>query len=352
MTDKEDAAGDIPQLPFTHEQCHKLLSLISNSDISQPLSEEVYMELPPGYAGSKGKFFGLKQASRQWYSKLSQALLNYGFEQSKSDHSLFIYKYDSIFLALLVYVNDIILASDDMNEITRLKGFLNEQFKIKDLGQLKYFLGIEVAQCKRDFPMETNLKLQNTDEDLLIDPTSYRRLIGKHLFLTTTRPDISYSVGKLNQFMDKPAKAHMNAAYRVLRYIKQNPGQGLYFSVDSELHIKDFCDSDWGGCKDTRKSITGYCTSLGHSLVSWKSKKQSIVSRSSAEAEYRALASATCEVLLLKYLLADLKIDHSRPALLFCDSQSALHIAKNPVFHERTKHIEIDCHVVRKKLQA
>jgi hypothetical protein len=361
---------------------------VNNAFLHGDLHEEVYMALPPGYAGSKGEFsgqvcrlnkslYGLKQASRQWYSKLSQALLYYGFEQSKSDHSLFIYKSNSIFLALLVYVDDIILASDNMNEIARLKSFLNEQFKIKDLGELKYFLGIEVARSKRgislsqrkyaleileeagylgckpvDFPMETNLRLQSTEEDLLADPTSYRRLIGKLLYLTTTRPDISYSVGKLSQFMDKPAKVHMDAAYRVLRYIKHSPGQGLFFPVDSELHIKGFCDSDWGGCKDTRKSITGYCMFLDQSLISWKSKKQSTVSRSSAEAEYRALASTTCEVMWLKYLLADLKIDHSRPALLFCDSQSALHIAENPVFHERTKHIEIDCHVVREKLQA
>ncbi|XP_038975142.1 uncharacterized mitochondrial protein AtMg00810-like [Phoenix dactylifera] len=255
--------------------------------------------------------------------------------------------------------------------------FLNEEFKIKNLEQLKYVLGIEVAWCKRgislsqrqyaleileevgylgckraDFSMETNLKLHNTDEDLLTDPTSHRRLIGKLLYLTTTRPDIFYFVGKLSQFMNKPAKAHINATYRVLRYIKQNQGQGLYFPVDSELHIKDFCDSDWGGCKDTRNSITRYYMLFGHSLVSWKSKKHSMVSRSSTEAEYRALASATYEVLWLKYLLADMKIDHSVPALLFCDNQSALHIAENLVFHERTKHTEIDCYVVREKLQV
>jgi hypothetical protein len=134
--------------------------------------------------------------------------------------------------------------------------------------------------------------------------------------------------------------------------LKTSPGTGLFFPRDSSLHLLGYSDTDWGGCPDTRRSITWYCFFIGKSLVSWKSKKQQTVSRSSSEAEYRALAAATCELQWLVYLLTDLNVTCSKVPALFCDSQSALHIASNPVFHERTKHLDIDCHVVREKLQS
>jgi hypothetical protein len=343
------------------------------------------MVMPPDFA-SKGEtnqvcklnklLYGLKQASRQWFAKFSSTILQHGFIQSKSDYSLFTRSHGSSFIALLVYVDDILIASNDMESVTKLKKSLDAEFKLKDLGNLKYFLGLEVARsskgislCQRKYAlkilsdsgmlgsklvqtlMEQNLKLSETDGTLLDDPSVYRRLVGRLLYLTVTRPDLNYNVKKLSQYMAKPTTSHLTAAHRVLRYIKGSPGQGLFFSSSSSLHLKSFLDSDWAGCPDTRRSITGYCVLLGDSLISWKSKKQHTVSRSSAEAEYRAMAAVVCELMWLIPLLKDFQITHSQEALLFCDSQATIHIAANPVYHERTKHIELDCHLIREKIQ-
>jgi len=267
----------------------------------------------------------------KWYEKLTTILLSNGYKQAASDASLFTKSTHSSFNVLLVYVDDVILAGNTLSEFTLIKGVLHNAFKIKDIGQLKYFLGLEVAHsksgislCQRKYcldlledsgllgskplstPSHPSIKLHNDSSSSFPDISAYRRLIGRLLYLNTTRPGITYITQQLSQFLSNPTQTHHNAAMRVLRYLKGCPGKGLFFPRNSSLQIKGYTDADWAGCKDTRRSISGQCFFLGHSFVSWRTKKQLIVSRSSSETEYRALASASCELQWLIYLLRDL----------------------------------------------
>lgn len=214
-----------------------------------------------------------------------------------------------------------------MEEIKSVKLFLDQQFKIKDLGQLRFFLGLEIARSSSGIflnqrkytlelledtgflgskpasvPLDPHTKLSATDGVPFDDPSGYRRLIGRLFYLTHTRPDISFSVQHLSQYVSNPLVPHYQAATRILRYLKSCPAKGILFSSHNPLQLHGFADSDWACCPNTRRSITGYCVLLGSSLISWKSKKQNTVSRSSTEAEYRALASLTCELQWLQYL--------------------------------------------------
>jgi hypothetical protein len=356
---------------------------VHNAFLHGELHEEVFMKMPPGFhvqqpnkvCKLRKSLYGLKQAPRCWFAKLSAALKKYGFKQSYLDYSLFTLQHDEVQLVVLVYVDDLIISGSHPAPIRRFKNYLSTCFHMKDLGVLKYFLGVEVARsptgiylCQRKYaldiisesgllgakpasvPLEQNHRLPLANGRFLENPEQYRCLVGRLIYLCFTRPELSYSVHTLSQFMQQPREEHWEAALRVVRYLKGNPGQGILLNRSCDLQLYGWCDSDWAGCLLTRRSVTGWLVLLGSSPISWKMKKQHTVSRSSAEAEYRSMAATTCELKWIKGILSSLGILHSKPMSLHCDSQATLHIAKNPVFHERTKHIEVDCHFVRDEI--
>ncbi|KAL4575563.1 hypothetical protein LXL04_022410 [Taraxacum kok-saghyz] len=305
---------------------------VNNAFLHGDLHEEVYMRLPPG------------------------------MNTSSSSH--------------VFYVDDVLVTGDNEAEILELKNFLHDTFKIKDLGQIIFFLGMEftntddgmiVHQHKYitellDYykvhtehpiksPPPSNLKDFFDNTDPLMDPTPYRQLVGKLNFLLHTRPDITFTTQFLSQFNNKPNTVHMNAALHVLKYLQSTIHQGLFFNRSSDLKIEAFCDSDWAACPNTRRSVSGFFITLGGSPISWKSKKQVIVALSSAEVEYRSMRRVCTELTWLNRLLIELEVPNITPIPLKCDNMAATYIAKNPVFHERTKHIDLDCHFVREKLQ-
>ncbi|KAK8924049.1 hypothetical protein KSP39_PZI019433 [Platanthera zijinensis] len=347
--------------------------------------EEVYMSLPPGFIsqGSDGKvcklkkaLYGLKQSPRAWFGRFHSAMVSLGYKQSHADHTLFIKKRANMVTILIVYVDDIIITGDDIDEVKALKKHLAQEFEVKDLGKLKYFLGIEVARSKNgilisqrkyildlleqtglsgcrpaDTPMEVNHNLGRNDGDLIEDVKGYQRLVGRLIYLSHTRADIAYAVGVVSQYMHSPRARHLDAAHRILRYLKTSPGRGILFTSNSDLKIEVYTDADWAGSVEDRRSTSGYFSFIGGNLVTWRSKKQQVISRSSAEAEFRAMAHDICEGLWLRSLMSDLGLSETAPIRLYCDNKAAISIANNPVHHDRTKHIEVDRHFIKEHIE-
>ncbi|KAL4347719.1 hypothetical protein GQ457_17G012390 [Hibiscus cannabinus] len=200
-----------------------------------------------------------------------------------------------------------------------------------------------------DTPMEAGLKFSK-EAGCAVDKNRFQRLVGKLIYLSLTRPNIAFPVNVISQHMTNPNEEHMAAATRILRYLKGTPGHGLMFKKTDDRSVKVFTDSSWAGEITDRRSTSGYCTFVWGNLVTWRSKKQAVVSRSSAEAEFRALALGMCEGLWLIKLLKELHTDQKENFEILCDNKSAIQIAKNPVQHDRTKHVEIDRHFISEKV--
>ncbi|XP_071727267.1 uncharacterized mitochondrial protein AtMg00810-like [Rutidosis leptorrhynchoides] len=247
---------------------------------------------------------------------------------------------------------------------------LAREFAMKDLGNVSYFLGINVSRNSEGLflnqtkyaseiiervdlvncnpvktPVDTNGKLSSSKGKPYSNPTLYRSLAGALQYLTFTRPNISYAVQRVCLHMHDPRECHMDALKRIIRYIQGTLSFGMQLTKSSFQSLVSYTDADWGGCPDTRQSTSGYCVFLGDNLISWSSKR-----RSSAVAEYRGVANVVSESCWIRNLLLELHVSLSKATLVFCDNVSAIFLSGNPIQHQRTKHIEMDIHIVREKV--
>ncbi|PKU60505.1 putative mitochondrial protein [Dendrobium catenatum] len=315
--------------------------------------------------------YGLKQSPRKWFETFSTYLLSFGFTHSTADPSLLLYSKNSVNIYILVYVDDILLTGNHDPTIQHLLRGLSAEFHMKNLGPITYFLGMQIIStvhglhmsqstyaseilnragmkdCKPiSSPSPSKFFSKSSSPVSSAEAEHFRHVVGSLQYLTITRPDISFTVNKLCQHMHAPLEDDFNLLKRLLRYIKGTLSFGLPISSGS-LDLIAYSDSDWAGDPTDRKSTSGYCAFLGDTLVSWCVKKQKTVARSSTEAEYHALATAATDLIWLRRLINEFKIPTSHPTVLLCDNISAITLANNPIFHARTKHIEIDFQFVR-----
>nr|XP_016438494.1 PREDICTED: uncharacterized mitochondrial protein AtMg00810-like [Nicotiana tabacum] len=278
--------------------------------------------------------------------ELTHALLSSGFQQSKHDYSLFSKTTNNKFVLVLVYVDDLLVTGNDLKVLHQAKSVLHKSFKLKDIGKLRYFLGMEFARSEEGILMsQRKYSLEMISEAGLSGSKPKDTPMEQNLKLTSTEYD---ELQCLSQFMHAPKTSHYEDTLHIVKYIKKQPGLGLLMSSRGEEKVEALCDSDWASCPMSEKSITGVCVKLGTSLISWKAKKQSTISRSSAEAEYRSMAHTIAE---LTWLMKELGVSVKLPMDLYCDNKASLQIAANPIYHERIKHIDIDCHFIREKIQ-
>ena len=357
---------------------------VTTAFLNGKLEEEVFMKQPEGFVAKgqkhlvcqlKKSVYGLKQSPHCWNIALDKHLKGIGFAQVESDPCIYRTSSGEPFF-IGVYVDDIVMASKSKARLAEVKQSLTKKLDIKDLGRLHHFLGMKIVQDEttgkvwvgqqvytenllRKFemenakpvatPVDNSTKLvKMTDSDKCVDQQQYQSAVGSLLYLAmATRPDITFAVSSVAKFSVQPTKQHWTAVKRILRYLKGTIDYGLAFTPDASGDCVGYSDADWGGDLDDRKSTSGYLFLVSGGAVSWRSKKQTCVALSTAEAEYVALASAAQEAIWMRQLTAVLENRPHKAAMLLEDNQSAISMTKNPQFHGRSKHISIKYHFIR-----
>ncbi|KAE8721174.1 hypothetical protein F3Y22_tig00016637pilonHSYRG00095 [Hibiscus syriacus] len=336
---------------------------VKSAFLNGVLEEDIYIEQPPGYVKVeedkkvlklKKALYGLKQEPRAWNTRIDTYFMENGFKKCPYEHALYAKKNGGNVLFVALYVDDLNFMGNNDEMIEEFKGTMTREFEMTDLGLMKFFLGLEVRQVETGIfvsqetyakeilkkynmencnpvstPMEPGAKLSKFDGGERVDASRYRSLVGSFRYLTCTRPDLSLSVGIVSRFMDEPVYSHWKALKRILRYIQGTVSLGLFYSKAEDYKLVGYSDSDWCGDIDDRKSTSGYVFFMGDTAFTWLSKKQPIVTLSTCEAEYVAASWCVCH------------------AICHIDNKSAIELAKNPVNHERSKHIDVRFHFIR-----
>ncbi|WVZ84641.1 LOW QUALITY PROTEIN: hypothetical protein U9M48_031648 [Paspalum notatum var. saurae] len=358
---------------------------VKSAFLNGDLKEEVYVKQPPGYVVNgqehrvlrlRKALYGLRQASRAWNQKLDTVLKEMEFKRCESEHALYTRRAEHGQLVVGMYVDDLVITGASKKEIEAFKAQMKKTFCMSDLGLLTYYLGIEVEQrkdgitlCQSSYarklleqsgmgecrpnktPMEEKLKLSKDSKAGKVDATSYRSIVGGLRYLVHTRPDLAVAVGYVSRFMAEPRKDHQTAVQHILRYVAGTINYGLIYPRRSgeKANLIGYSDSDMGGDIDGRRSTSGMLFFLGGCAIAWQSMKQRIVALSTCEAEYvaAAAAAACCQAVWLRQLLREVTGEEPRAPVLRVDNNSAIELAKNPVLHDRSKHINIRFHYIR-----
>ncbi|PNY10358.1 retrotransposon-related protein, partial [Trifolium pratense] len=344
------------------------------------LNEEVYVEQPKGFVDPsfpnhvyklKKALYGLKQAPRAWYERLTEFLVNQGYKKGGHDKTLFMKDVEGKLMIAQIYVDDIVFGGMSRQMVEHFVKQMQSEFEMSLVGELTYFLGLQVRQMEdsifvsqekyaknivKKFGMEggshkrtpapTHLKLTKDEKGIDVDQSLYRSMIGSLLYLTASRPDIMFAVGVCARYQASHKMSHLAQVKRIFKYVNDTCNYGILYSHTEDSTLVGYCDADWAGSVDDRKSTSGACFFLGNNLVSWFSKKQNSVSLSTAEAEYIAAGSSCSQLLWMRQMLSEYNVEQN-VMTLYCDNLSAINISKNPIQHSRTKHIDIRHHFIR-----
>jgi hypothetical protein len=351
---------------------------VKTAFLNGDLEVVIYMDQPPGFVQEgqshlvcklKKTLYGLKQSSRAWYEKIHLFFTKEGFIRSHADHSLYVKQTGNYFMAVVIYVDDLIMLASDMTMMNELKSKLEEEYDMSDLGELHFFLGVHIERdraartitmhqgsyiegvlkrfgmedCKPvGTPLDPKAALVKlTDEEYdqhsqEMQGIPYKACVGSLMYaMVATRADLAFAVSVVSQFMSKPGPMHWAAVKRIMRYLKGTSDMKLHLGGKG-IAMKGYCDADWGGDADGRRSTTGYVFFVGDGAVSWNSKRQPTVALSTTEAEYMAASQSAKEAVWLRQLMADVGCVQEEATTIMCDNQGCIALAKNPKHHSRT----------------
>ncbi|GJU66516.1 retrovirus-related pol polyprotein from transposon TNT 1-94 [Tanacetum coccineum] len=348
------------------------------------INEEVYVAQPPGFIDFekpdhvyklKKALYGLKQAPKAWYDRLKAFLIKHEYKMGMVDNTLFTKKKSSNLIIVQIYVDDIIFGSTCQDMCDEFAKIMHDEFEMSMMGELNFFLGLQIKQMEDGIffnqskyikemlkkfgledskpmktPMSSDTKLTKDEECESVDSTKYRGMIGSLLYLTTSRPDIMFSVCHCARFQEAPKTSHLEAVKRIFRYIKGTTHLGLWYPKGTDIETVVYADSDHAGDYVDRKNTSSICTFVGCCLTSWFSKKQTALAISTTEAEYVSAGKACQQALWMKQALIDYDVRLDDVPIM-CDNKGAIDLSKNPVQHSHTKHIEIHHHFLRDNVQ-